>query len=458
MRVSGRLATFILLLAAAPVSAEHFPRPAYLESQVRFWRDVFGSWSRYQVVLHDTWDLNKVYSVLDFRTQAAELGPIALQQLIRDETDAETARLRTIFLTLDQAGPKPTGLDAAEQRIFDLYRDDPSPTRFRDAAERLRSQRGLREKFAHGLRIAHGYWPEMERIFRDEGLPTELTRLPLVESCFDVEAYSKVGAAGIWQFMPSTGRIYSMSVNGIVDERRDPIAATRGAARFLRHNYEDLRNSWPLAITAYNHGPGGMRRAIRETNTTDIATIVGYYRGPAFGFASRNFYAEFLAALDVDRHRAAYFGELDLQKPRPTHVIELDHSVGIETAARLGRTDRDTLAALNPALMDVVVAGRRAIPAGYGLRLPAEHAPGFEDRLAEVAAEQRVVRVSAPAVAPRRAASRGVTSAHRVARGDTLSEIAARYKVSVPSLRTANGLKGKAEIKPGQVLKIPRRT
>jgi membrane-bound lytic murein transglycosylase D len=462
MRFSGLLAAFILLIAAAPSGADNFPRPASLEPPIRFWRDVFGSYSRYQVVLHDTWDLDKVYSVLDFRASAgSEMGPIALQQLISASTDAERDRLRRIFWTLDQAGPNPTGLGADEQRIFDLYRADPSPTKFRDAADpsRLRTQRGLREKFAHGLRIAHRYLPEMERIFRDEGLPVELTRLPLVESCFDVEAYSKVGAAGIWQFMPTTGRLYAMDVNGDVDERRDPIASTRAAARFLRHNHEMLNGAWPLAITAYNHGPYGMRRAIRETGTTDIATIVHYYRGPAFGFASRNFYAEFLAALDVDLHRQAYFGELTVASPDPTHVIELDRSVGIEVAAKLGRTDRDTLAALNPALMDVVVAGRRSIPAGYALRLPAEHAPGFEERLADLVAEQRVVRVSAPAVTPRRTARRAApATAHRVARGDTLSEIADRYKVSVGSLRTANGLRGKTEIRPGQLLKIPRRT
>src|SRR6185436_10028546 len=120
----------------------------------------------------------------DFRAAAeSDIGPIALQQYISASTDAELDRLRRIFWTLDQAGPKPTGLTADEQRIFDLYRADTSPTKFRDAADpiRLRTQRGLREKFANGLRIAHGYLPEMERIFREEGLPSELTRLPLVE-------------------------------------------------------------------------------------------------------------------------------------------------------------------------------------------------------------------------------------------------------------------------------------
>jgi membrane-bound lytic murein transglycosylase D len=457
MRFSGLLATFILLLAAA-AGAETFPRPASLEPQVRFWRDVFGSYSRYQVVLHDTVDLDKIYAVLDFRS-SGDLGPIALDQLMREETESELARLRRIFRKLDEAGPNPTDLSADEQRIFDLYRADTSRTRFQDAADdkRLRSQRGLREKFAEGLRIAHRYLPEMERIFREEGLPVELTRLPLVESCFNVEAYSKVGAAGIWQFMPSTGRLYAMDVNALVDERRDPIASTRAAARFLRHNFEGLEDEWPLAITAYNHGPAGVRRAIEDTGTTDIGVIVQRYHGPAFGFASRNFYAEFVAALDVDRHRQAYFGDLDVQRPEPTRVIPLDRPVGIEVAARLAGTDRVTVASLNPALMDAVVDGRRHIPAGYDLRLPTERCAGFEERLAQLGAEQRVMRVSAPSVGSRRPSVRAPVTAHRVGRGDTLAEIAQRYRVSVASLRTANRIRGH-DIRPGQVLKIPRRT
>jgi membrane-bound lytic murein transglycosylase D len=457
MRFAVLLATFILLLTA-PASADTFPRPVSLEPQIRFWRDVFGSYSRYQVVVHDTVDLDKVYSVLDFRS-SEDLGPLARETLIREETDSEVARLRAIFRRLDDAGPKPTGLSADEQRIFDMFRGDSGSSKFREAADdkRLRTQRGLYEKFANGLRIAHRYLPDMERIFRDEGLPTELTRLPLVESCFDVEAYSKVGAAGIWQFMPSTGRLYAMDVNALVDERRDPIAATRGAARFLRHNYESLEDSWPLAITAYNHGPAGVRRAINDTGTTDIGVIVDRYKGPAFGFASRNFYAEFVAALDVDKHRKAYFGDLDVDKPEATRVIPLDRPVGIEVAARLAGTDRGTVASLNPALMDCVVEGRRHIPAGYELRLPAERCNGFEERLAELVVEQRVMRVSAPAVATHRASSRTVATAHRVGKGDTLSEIAQKYRVSVTSLKNANRLRGK-DIKRGQVLKIPRRT
>jgi membrane-bound lytic murein transglycosylase D len=305
----------------------------------------------------------------------------------------------------------------------------------------------------------------MERIFREHGLPPELTRLPLIESCFNLHAYSKVGAAGIWQFMPSTGRLY-MDVNPLVDERKDPIAATRAAAQFLTHNYERL-GTWPLAITAYNHGPGGMSRAIRETGTDEIGYIVRNYTGPAFGFASRNFYAEFLAALDVDKHHEQYFGPVRAEAPLPTHVFELEQPVGIEVAARLARTDVETLASLNPALMEPIVEGRRAIPTGYALRLPKPSGDGFEERLAELVAEERVTRVaSAPAPPARRpgraskstVASRkgGGSSTHKVKKGQTLSSIAQRYRVSEQAIRSANGLGKRGSLKAGQVLRIPR--
>jgi membrane-bound lytic murein transglycosylase D len=160
-----------------------------------------------------------------------------------------------------------------------------------------------------------GYLPAMQAILRQHGVPEELAHLTLVESCFNLEAYSKVGAAGVWQFMPSTGRQY-MTVDGAIDERRDPLRSTQAAAEHLRGDYEVL-GTWPLAITAYNHGRGGMARAVRTVGTTDFGEISSNYRGPAFGFASRNFYPEFLAALEVVARSEDHFGEVrEVPAPR----------------------------------------------------------------------------------------------------------------------------------------------
>ena len=123
--------------------------------------------------------------------------------------------------------------------------------------------------------------------------------MPHVESSFDPYAYSKVGAAGLWQFMRSTGRRF-LRIDAAVDERLDPYRATEAAAQLLSYNYR-LLGSWPLAITAYNHGAEGMRRAREQLGTDDIVRIVRDYHSPTFGFASRNFYVSFLAALTVSR-------------------------------------------------------------------------------------------------------------------------------------------------------------
>src|SRR5881296_3682252 len=230
-----------------PAHADAFPCPAGLEPQVRFWRGIFAETSIHQVVLHDALHLDKVYKVLDFRPELEDgVSPGEVDRLQRIETDLELEHIRATLLRLHALGPNTEGFTAEERTIYELFADDHAPDRFLAAADekRLRGQRGLRERFGEGLRVSRRYLPEMERIFREEGLPVELTRLPLVESCFNLNAYSKVGAAGIWQFMRSTGRDY-MHIGGVLDERRDPLRATRAAAEHLQANFAAL-GSWPL--------------------------------------------------------------------------------------------------------------------------------------------------------------------------------------------------------------------
>src|SRR5438034_11530856 len=149
------------------------------------------------------------------------------------------------------------------------------------------------------------YVHAFQEIFEKQGIPAEIALLPLVESSFENRALSNAGAAGIWQFTRGTGRLY-LNVNRRLDERLDPLKATRAAARLLHDNYNALE-SWPLAITAYNHARAGMQRAQSEAGS-EIAKIIEQYRGPAFGYASMNFYSEFLAAVDVYNNYEQYFG------------------------------------------------------------------------------------------------------------------------------------------------------
>jgi membrane-bound lytic murein transglycosylase D len=279
-----------------PVHAEDFIRPAELEPQVAFWRNVYAAWSQSEAAIHDDRYLDVVYEVV--KIPGAVGGSLSPDQRawLQDRRDKWKARLSDLEAKVAAGQP----LDRGDREL--LARLDGG--RLAGAAERVRSQRGLRERFRRGLEISARYEQHFRRIFRDAGLPEDLAYLPHVESSFQAAAKSSAGAVGIWQFTRAAAERY-MTVNEIVDERLDPIAATRGAARYLRDAYNRL-GSWPLALTSYNHGVNGMQRA-KNLYGGDLVRIIADYDHPQFGFASRNFYTEFLAARDIARQPERYF-------------------------------------------------------------------------------------------------------------------------------------------------------
>lgn len=462
----GRLAFWVLiggfLHIAAAAEPDAAPRPAAprqrvllpvlpgLEPQVEFWKKIFATYSTRQVVIHDALYLDRVYEVLDFESLSDNgLSDAEIAAYSQDKVRSEKERIRAVLLRLHQLGSDPGDLSPEERKIWGLFADVNNASKFLEAAadDRIRSQAGLRERFAAGVEVSRRYLPEMERIFRRTGLPVELTRLPLVESCFNVRAYSKAGAAGVWQFMPATARSY-MRVDRFVDQRRDPIISTRAAAEYLRASYELLGN-WPLAITAYNHGRAGLANAVATVGSSDLMQIIRQYHGPAFKFASRNFYAEFLAALDVDRNFSKYFGELYPARPRATESVIVPASASLRVVAGASNVDVETLAELNPALADDVFSGRRPVPKGYELRVPAGSAAGFEHRYASVAA-----REARPVPKASRRGQKVQYLVYRVKRGQTLSTIAKRYGTTVTTIRRTNKLRAN-HIRVGQSLMIP---
>jgi membrane-bound lytic murein transglycosylase D len=232
-----------------------------------------------------------------------------------------------------------------------------------------------------------------------------------------------------------------------VDERFDPILAARGAARYLRNSYDDM-GSWPLAITSYNHGYYGMMRAIRELGTTDYMTVRRQYGGPAFGFASKNFYAEFLAALEIAENPLVYFGEMDPFDALEFDTFEVESSIALHDVANALRVDPGRLWQLNPSLTDDVWRGRRNVPAGFVMRLPPGYAHEAPSQLAAAQAgksERRVRTVEEPTEGPR---------FYVVQRGDTLSSIAARHGTTVTDLVQLNDLRDRNTIRIGQRLKV----
>jgi len=426
-------------------AASPLPYPKALQPQVEFWTKIFGTYSEYQVVIHDAVYLDKVYAVLDFRPLLKKHGEAKVRKLKAKRTKQELRKVRAALRKLHKHGAKGRTLSTREKKIRALFRDVRERHKFRKAAAkgRLRAQSGIRERFHQSLRLSGRYLPRMEKIFRQKGLPVVLTRLPLIESSFNIEAYSKVGAAGIWQFMPATGRLF-LTINHVVDERLDPIIATRAAADLLKSNYDRLQ-TWPLAVTAYNHGPAGMARAVRKVGTRDIVPIIRRYKSRTFGFASRNFYVELLAAIEVEKNSAKYFGPIKRDPLLRYDEVDLQHFVSLENLARAANTSTERLVALNPAFGPLIRNGKLYVPRGRRLRIPAGARKDFDRRYA--------------ALSPRAKADQQAAAFafHKVRRGQTLGGIAQRYGTSARTLQRLNGLRSAHFIRIGQRLRVPLR-
>jgi membrane-bound lytic murein transglycosylase D len=419
-----------------------FPKPQGLTTQVEFWKRIFATYSENQVVVHDNLYLDKIYTEIDLRPLAASGADDEVLRRERHRREQhELNRIDEALANLARGGYSADQFSGLEREIWDLFKDVPGSRKFAAARDRVRTQQGLRERFRRGLEVSRRYLPQMEEIFRREGLPTQLTRLPFVESSFNVHAYSKVGAAGIWQFMPASARIY-LELNEVQDSRRDPLYATLGAAHHLRDDYAVL-GSWPLAITAYNHGRAGIARAVKAVGSDDIVTIIKRYQGKAFGFASRNFYAEFLAALEVEQNYKTHFGEVKFEPRLRYQEVTVRDYVRFATVAELAGCSVDELENLNPRFTNEVVEGKLYVPKGYALRVPAGRADRFNAAYAELPSSERFSR------------QRKFFIAHRVQRGQTIGGIARRYGTTVAAIQDANGLRDVNRLRAGQVLKIP---
>jgi membrane-bound lytic murein transglycosylase D len=258
-----------------------FPEPEALAPAVRFWAATFTQYGSRDVVIHD------------------RLQPGLIYDVVRDVGSDDDPRVQA-------------GIQAAVDRLERAARREPlafalfAPRAATlEPAARVRTQRGLREAFAQGLTAERLFRPGVRRALDAVGLPLDLAALPLIESSYHPGRVSSAGAVGLWQLTADVADRY-VRVDGKVDERRDPGRASVAAAGYLR-DLHDQFGSWPLAITAYNHGPTGMQRARTTVGSDDLGEIVQRYDGPGFGFASRNFYAEFLAARHVLRHAGDYF-------------------------------------------------------------------------------------------------------------------------------------------------------
>ncbi len=161
----------------------------------------------------------------------------------------------------------------------------------------------MAEEFARAIERARPHIQTVMQILEEEGLPPELAAIPFVESMFNPKAYSFRGAAGLWQLMPRTARELKLKVTRDVDQRRSLEHSTRAAARLLKKNYKMLK-SWPLAITAYNHGPYGIQRAVRKIGSNKLPDLITHYKTGSWGFSSKNFYVEVVAIIKILKEKS----------------------------------------------------------------------------------------------------------------------------------------------------------
>lgn len=428
--VARHLAAALTLLVAAVVStglaaqaASVFPRPVELEPAIQFWVRVYTEVDTQSGFLHDAQHLGVVYTSLP---------------LDRKEIEARRESIKAALRVL--ASGKRTGLSDEQERILALWPSDVSDQTLRVAADNVRWQLGQSNRFLAGLRRSGLYRDHIARVIRAKNLPPQLVVLPHVESSFNPGAYSSAAAAGMWQFTRATGQRF-MRIDHIVDERMDPYIAADAAMSLLEYNYRVL-GTWPLALTAYNHGAGGIARAVRETGTTDIEKIVANYKGRAFGFASRNFYAQFLAVTEVENNAERYFGTVDFNAAPQFVEVATDAYIDAQVFAKGAGVSLEQLRADNPALRPIVWDGQKRIPKGFRVKL--RDAGQTQQTVLASIGQDFKFGVQTPDVA------------YSVVRGDSLSVIARRFNTTVAQLVSLNQLTSSHRIQIGQRLLLPQ--
>ncbi len=420
---------------ASAQGTEPFPVPEAIRNNVEFWKKIYTVYPTTSMVIHDMEDMSIIYEALDF-SKGSDANLSYRQQV--QKANSVKDEYATLLRSWARQQLDTTSTNPRVKRLLEIFGSNPDPARLERAAGALRGQLGIQDRFRQGLQRSGLYRDAITLIFAQEGLPLELQVLPHVESSFNYKAYSKVGAAGMWQFMRSTGRLF-MTIGYDVDERLDPIRSTEAAAKLLKLNYSQL-GSWPLAVTAYNHGLNSMKRA-KELYGHDFDKMYREYRHRAFGFASKNFYAQFLAALEVANNHIKYFGPLEFHKAEEFVEIPLEHYVTVNRVLETFGLDMEYFSELNPGLRPPVMQSQRRIPKGYTLRLP--KSLGVDEytlaaRLGQGGQFEKQID----------------SDWYRVERGDNLAAIAARHKTTAKALAEYNNLRG-TRIDAGMVLKLP---
>lgn len=311
----------------------------------------------------------------------------------------------------------------------------------------------LRQKVAFMLSANNFYMPIFEEALDLNDLPLELKYLPVIESALNPIATSRQGAVGLWQFMLRTGQLYGLTVNSLVDERRDPIKSTYAAARYLKDLYE-IYHDWNLVLAAYNCGPGTINKAIRRAGgETDFWKIYNYLPSETRGYVPA-----FIAANYIMNYYCEHnISPLEMRLPEGTDTIHITRNLNLNQVADVCKINIDELRSLNPEFKkDIIPLSTEP----YALRLPNSIISKFlenEDSIYNYKPEiyqtrRATVKAETQNTSSKKSKS-GKAVYHRIRQGDTLGGIAAKYGVSVSQLRRLNGLRGN-NIRAGKSLRV----
>lgn len=310
-----------------------------------------------------------------------------------------------------------------------------------------------RQQMEHMLGMSDYYFPIFERILGANNLPLELKILPIIESALNATAISRMGASGLWQFMIATGRMYGLEINSLVDERLDPLKSTRAAALFLKDLYS-IYGDWHLVIAAYNCGPGNVNKAIRRAGgKRDYWAIYPYLPSETRGYVPI-FIAANYAMTYAPNHNIC---KAKVTMPVITDTIMVNERIHLEQISEVLDLSIEQVRLLNPQYRKDIIPGNIK---PYSLCLPLSYANSFISNYKEIVSfkSDSLInnRRSEIEIIQRTAASPGnygKVTYHKVQRGQTLGQIAARHGVSLAKIKKWNNLHS-SKIKIGQRLKI----
>jgi membrane-bound lytic murein transglycosylase D len=353
-----------------------------LRERVTFWFDIYTKYTGQQEVLHHAQYPWIIFRVVDLKPILDASGNkwVNYHKSV-DYSKKQRKEVRDILWGLYKKKSFLTLTDQ-EQEIYEQLLRIPGKN-FKKiilgAVQNLRTQVGQKDFIEKGIEASSLYLPQLEKVFAEKGLPTELTRLPFVESSFNVDAVSKVGASGIWQVMPYIGKKF-LVMNDAVDERNSPVKAAESAAFILKQNKQILK-TWPLALTAYNHGAGSLTKAVKKAKTRDLEYLINH----SLGFASENFYASFLAILHAEKYRDQVYDTLTPQSPLQFRELKLTQSVRLRKLLQTAGITNEEFQKYNLDVKRDAYRKNMLLPKGYIIHIPSTIVSEFITKKQKVA-------------------------------------------------------------------------